>query len=871
MLRAVSQFVSLLVMGFAGSIPVVGTCAQVQDETEARIQRLEDAKLVEGLRRRRLFGIASTFCSEQLARPDLDASTVAALTVELIKTKTAEAMLSPPESRPSKWQDVKRTVNNFQTSHPDQPRTFLVLVQQALSHIAHGQLIRQELAAEMAGPSARESALLELREARVVLGDLEREIAKAIPERRSRNLGPHELNTEQLINLKKNVGYQLAVCNLVRAGLYDESNAEDRLNRMDALNRVTENLADVQRETSIGDPLWWSTKLSQIECLRLLGKLNQARALIETLPKPTTNIALQGVTHQKLQLAIEAGDANYSQSILQDIQQLADRSPEVDVALVELGVDLSHRSPNDQQKQSWLDFSTAMMRQVEVKHGQYWGRRAELILIGGAGGTGTVPLENTPSVKMNGTDPETETNVETSSQLELLIRLGDQAARKERLDDALKAYDKAISLAIQQGNKTETLRLNVKASKIHEQQSRHDLAASKLLNTSVQFPGFALAAPAHLRGCWNFARTIPPASAGSTANTDAVALFRKHLKQHLQIWPTSTTTDQVYLWLAGQMEGDKNWQEALNSYLSLTDSRIGDALGSIRAASINLLVARESAKQSTSILAQELIKKLLARAEAIDRTGLVSNELFLTAVELDLRFGSKVPQSKIEERLLTIAMSSETQRAKSKALNAVSVSLGDFDKAQKLISEAAASLNAMAIADHCLQAVTENLGSTRNESTERLLELRLVVIEKITSSLASTPGSQDKLTPWLFRKSDVLVSLNRYSESMKVLKELEKAYPKSASIQMQLARTVTNVYGTSEPEKAVSKWRQLGNRLKSRSENWFEAKYNVASLLLKSGKKEEAKKLLRYLNAIPPGWNNSGWKSKFEALLKQSQ
>jgi hypothetical protein len=54
--------------------------------------------------------------------------------------------------------------------------------------------------------------------------------------------------------------------------------------------------------------------------------------------------------------------------------------------------------------------------------------------------------------------------------------------------------------------------------------------------------------------------------------------------------------------------------------------------------------------------------------------------------------------------------------------------------------------------------------------------------------------------------------------------------------------------------------------VKDRSDEWYEAKYQVARLLLESGKPTEAKQLLDYLSVVPPGWSQSKWKREFDEL-----
>jgi hypothetical protein len=88
---------------------------------------------------------------------------------------------------------------------------------------------------------------------------------------------------------------------------------------------------------------------------------------------------------------------------------------------------------------------------------------------------------------------------------------------------------------------------------------------------------------------------------------------------------------------------------------------------------------------------------------------------------------------------------------------------------------------------------------------------------------------------------------------------------------MQLARAMSIEYGKTDPKVALDKWRRVAARLRSYSPYWYEAKYEVARLLIESGDSAAATKLLKYIQAIPPGWDKSPFKSKFEQLLRTSE
>ena len=67
--------------------------------------------------------------------------------------------------------------------------------------------------------------------------------------------------------------------------------------------------------------------------------------------------------------------------------------------------------------------------------------------------------------------------------------------------------------------------------------------------------------------------------------------------------------------------------------------------------------------------------------------------------------------------------------------------------------------------------------------------------------------------------------------------------------------------------RALRQWRRIAAMARPRTELWFEAKLQVAQLLVSGGQPGEARKLLEFIRAVPPGWNNSPLAGQFEQLL----
>ena len=848
-MRMLRLYVGILFVYF---VHLSGPTSLPSQETdlEVAIKRSDDSALIDGLRRRRLFDLAELYCQQQLANSNIDPTSQSSLVVELIKTQTAKAVLALPSERKTAWNSINDTAVRFANANPKHPRKILVKVQLALSHITHGKLILQEIAAEMATGNATEEALAELRTAKSLLSSLQLDVDRAIPELRSRSVTAHDLSVEQLLTLKSNLNYQTAICNLNQSQLYA---ADDRLNRINALNNVKKSLAQVERSTSAGKPLWWTTKLGQMECFRLQGDTGAAKLIADSLPKKNVPTQLKAmVVEEKIRLAIVMGNETFSQQVIKEFDELVVTNAELDLAMIELAVALSARSPTDKQKKQWLAFASQSARAIELNHGGYWGRRADLVLIRAAGGSstgGTSPTD--PLVKTNEV-PRAGMNSIANTELDQLVRLGEDAVRKNNLDDAIKAYDAAATKARALGDPDQALRLNMTVGQILEKQSQPGLAAERFIQAALKDTKANFASSSHLRGCWNLANTIK-------AKPENAKTFEKQLLRHLELWPGEPSADQARMYLASRYETTKRPNLALETYLQVrSGEQISNAINRAERIARRTLSQLRKAGKSTTSESKTLVDALQKKRNSLAADDPIGIRLELLSAELDLIYNGQSLNPNWDASLTAIENSTASNFANSaRAIKAAIKSPTEPQLAKTLIEKIAGDFESLQLCERCFAAV--ELINGNNQSRQ----LRLQVIEELLNRSPSTS--------LLVRQSEVLGQLGRYSESLAVLRKLETQFPKNASIQIQLARALTQLSKGGDETEALNKWRRLQSKLKSQSPNWFEAKYNIAKLLAQSGKKAEAARLLMLLKEVGSGWDESKLKLEFESLLKSVQ
>ncbi|MEM7784040.1 MAG: hypothetical protein AAF623_11850 [Planctomycetota bacterium] len=825
------------------------------DPIQLKVQQDEDQKVIDGLRRRRLFDLVDQYCQQRLD-VETSQSGKAVIYIEWIKSLTTQAILTPVSERPQAWLRIENKLKEFEQKGSAYPRVILVRIQYLLSRIAKVRLILQEMESDMAQTDAKAIALTELRAARKMITSLESDVESAIPLARRRSNDPDRLSVEQLINLQKYIAFQEAICNLNRARLFQSDQPEEKRERADALFNFRNSLKQVQQNASPKELLWWQAKVSELEFLMLQQEVLELKSKIDQLQKyrvPQTMV--QPILEQKLLAASVLGNDAFTSKVLAEYQEVQEPTPEVELALVELAVQLSNGKNNPAEKDRWLKLATTTTRNIESRQGAYWGRRAELLLI-------TVVAKKTDTGTRRSDDGMTQPGESNAneSQMAVLVRLGDQSSRQGRYADALKAYNQAISMAQTLNKEQVELQLGIKMGQIFEKQGQPTKAGNQLVATARRNPKLPLSSSVHLRGCWNLAKAL------SQSDQDSVQKFKTLLEEHINLFRNAVTVDQAISYLGNQLEREGNWEGALDEYLKASSEALSDLSPAIARCSRNQMKQWYQSQSSVRVNVAKWIDKIRAvRIQTANDRSV--GRLYLVELELRMLFGQQRVDPTALSRLDKIRKQ-DTERFKTAmaiylAIQSVSDPVQAASRLNELPTE---TMEIFSTCDSLLIAMLKaNNLYTQSERTG-ILNFRLAMIIRAIES--SEPSNR---IGWQIKQSDTLVELGRNREAQNVLKQLEEKLPKNAKIQMQIARVLSDTQDDGQQAQALDRWRRLASRLKPNTENWFEAKYNVASLLFKLNRKSEACKLLKFIQAIPPGWQGSKFKSDFEALLRKCE
>lgn len=838
------------------ALAVVVLCS-LAVEPDASAQVEADLRFLDGLRQRRLFSLVEAYCRERLGDNGLTDAERAELTVELIRGYAYHAVNLPASTRSQQWQKAHEVADQFVRQYGTNARAMLVRVQQALTHLAHGELLRQELEAEAGGEGTRDLALQELRHAARQLETLDEQASRQLPRLSGRKPENDELSYDELFSLQNNVRFQLARVYRNRALCYPAGGVD----RIDALTRAIEQQQALLRRLAADDPLRWDVELDRIACERGLDHIDAARQQLiafQSEAKPGDVELRARAEHLRLELA--AGRPEKALEIARLGRVANGRTfPDLDFAILETYNALANSADDKEEAAQWRDRSVAMQQLMEQLHGPYWGRRATLLVVRSAAETGDV------------------------NNLQVLITLAEEAWRKQQYNDALSAFEKAASQAERIGDAAQAFALHYKAALVQQEGKHHRQAAVSLRRLATAMKEHPSASQAHLLAVWNAAQVV---RADASALPDYVEL----LEEHLAIWPNEVSADTARHWLARLREHQQEWDEALDIYLETSPASdlYAEAIANASRCAyrhLDQLQASSATVAATAELLAERFEALLygegGQLPATWNPAL--NSAALAGGKLRLQYAHAGPEK--ASRYLQAALDSSPDAESSWKSAARSLLVVALAGQQGRSADAARILEKIAGASAAeLLQMAFGLSAIRDAAPEdakgNIAALQLQSIDLLAGKTSQLDPDQQRLLEHL--RAGALQAAGRRDEALVAYQRLAAAYPDSGPIQVDYGELLLSGPDKASLEAALGQWRSIGRRSKPRSDRWFLSKYNIALAQHKlsmvtevsdaaeaANYRQRAQQMLQFLRDTPPGWKQSPLKSEFERLLQR--
>ncbi len=815
---------------------LVGLVALSAQPAEAAAH--EDAFLA-GLRSRRLYELAEKYCTDLLAREDLDASRRTDLTIELSRT-LAEHALDAPDAA-ALWRQATDVVDRFAATHPRSPRLKLVRLQGALALAAQGQAARQQAAVatdERAAAAARDV----LRRAVAEFGKLNREVDAELRQRGRAAPAPGQLTTAELQSLQLNLHYELGRALLDQALCYPEG-SPDRIN---SLTQASDELAAVTRQDC---RLRWSASaaLEEIACWRLMGEFPAAGRKLAQLAKATLGEDLaQRLRAERINLALARGriDEALSEAGASGQQPTG---PEAAFARLEALLAAWRRAGQQGRAAESAEWQRSAVEQAELVgrlYGPHWMRRSETVLARALADS---------------------TDVQTA---ETLAYAAASYYRGGQFDKALSTYDEAVRRARDDGQSEQARQLALTAATIEKERGHYGEALQRFRKLALAEPGATQAAEAHLLGVYCAAQL---AQAEQPPKLDE---YERLLREHVETWPDGPTAGQAWCWLGRLAEHRRDWQRAIELLARVEpgDPRYGEAVEAMGRCYESGLDELHENGQTTQPSVDDALGRLEQIAAAADRPGARPNAATRAATLAAARIWLKeIPTGSLPaERLLRGILDhdplapEECQATARMLLIPALAAQGKGAQADALVDELPTGDTAARL------AVLQILAAIRRRAPGDTAGKYAAAELSIQNGLLARADELDGDTLRAVRREHAmtLAESGHRREGLAELATLAHDFPRDGQTHEDLA-TLLAEGNDAEQRTALAKWGDVARHSRPATARWFRAHYALARVQFKLGQTSAARQTIEHVAKRYPDFDGGALKPKFEQLLSE--
>lgn len=793
---------------------------------------------IDGLLERRLYPLAAEYCEDQLDRENLTARQRMQTTVDLSRTFAEWAIMSSPDQRGDRWAQAQRVLDQLMIAEKDNPYLPLVRRQAADVSLVHGKFSRHE--AESAGNREQllTKARQQLQQSVALFEDLLLELGKLIEQYHGESSQENRLSERQLVSLQRETREGLADALMNQAVCYPNS-SPDRIN---ALQRAEAHLKIL---TSGNHPDRWTNRVRLLRCLRLFGQVDQFRQRAERdLAEHPPADAAAGI-HIELARQL-ASEEKYGEAIgILDSAPPCGKGTQAALDFLELEILLSAAGKAASRTDGdWQQRAIHQVRTIEQQHAPYWMRRAESLL-------GRYVASNS-----------------RSQDTEMLQRAAQAFYRAGQMEEAVAAYDRAATRAMQENLFQQAYRLGHTAAMIEHEQKNYRKASERFLKLARKHHKQKSAAESHLMAAYDLAQAMREKP--EYGLRDYLAL----LQEHLRIWPQAATANQARLWLGQIFESQRQWKQAIDVLFDVDpDSNYFPAAVSVASICCERY-CEELAAQSDPQLKEQatsIADRLVKFARRLLETTVVSNRAAARAAISSAHIRLKYTRSGYQkvEQLLRAVRDHQPDAAPdlSARLHVLLVQAlageGDLRAAREKLE------TTPDVGDEYLLQLIEGLNTLLAAKAaphrKALAKLQLDCFEKLAGDLGRF-ATGDRVHLGLAR-AEALEVVGRREEALAILKALADEKPQRGKIQTKYASILLDQNDARSLQLALNKWREIERRSNHKSARWFEAKYAQAEAHRKLGSPEVALRIIRMTEVLHPDLGGPVMKQRFMKLL----
>jgi hypothetical protein len=791
-------------------------------------------QLLDGLRSRRLFDLAESYCERQLQRANLTPQLEVTLNTELMETLALHALYAQGERQLELFAKAEQVAVDFRRDHRDHVQAEMVDVQEAFLYLTKGVFNRQQSQLSTASTEKKEQARKAFSLAIRILEALQKKIDLELPLRRSRHKDG-QLTADELFALRNNLSLHLARASRELAVTYPVR-SDDWLA---ALALAADHLQDPLTKLPPEDPLTSQLWLEKARIDRISGNFKDAGESLEQ-SQPTSLPGEQEKKIEAVKLALATAQLDTAEKLLDaSLLKARGEAAVMKLELLLLKSDAERRS-DDALAKKWRSMATQLVGEIEQLHGNYWGRIAEQQLLASVGSGDTADLD-------------------------LMARSADDLFRKKQYEQAVAAYELAAEQAVVQNAIAAAMLMKMRAAAVLQSQNKHVAAATTLSGAATRFPKDARAPQAQLMAAWNLAKVLPE-------QPDLLRQYESALTDARKNWPDAETTLQARVWLIRLRSGQAKWQDVIEIGLELPRENplwrqvsplVDKALGGLLAG-----VNEDEREETAAKLASQLAQALPA-TESADRWADGDAELAIMAAKMYVVAGVK--QFRAAEQLLNAAGTRlpalsdfwQTEAAVAQLIvdaanTATNISASDRVKSLNLQSRAK------------LWQLASRLKSVREVESAGVIAVAKLELAAIDLIRSSEQTNDNFTSDWKLdlAEADALAAAEDRDKASQLYEQILKDQPNLSQPQTAYARFLATGDTKSEIESALSRWRVIAARTPPQTEAWYEAKHEVARMLIRLGDKRRAGDVIRFLRVGDDNLNNSVWSKKFDELLR---
>ncbi|GAB5402301.1 MAG: hypothetical protein Aurels2KO_05320 [Aureliella sp.] len=731
------------------------------------------------------------------------------------------------------WQRAVSVAEQFETAHPDNRRQPWLQWQISRTDFLHAQ---SELAAHLAAPSnarRRDTVLKLVRQVLRRIDDMDRDItARRQVAARQQGGNGSEASVKQLNQLQVDASLLLCEAVWLRTQLYPPGSKD----RIAAATLLTDTARAVLTKT---DATWPSRPQLEISNAAAQLQLSAAQEGLQTLRRLALAAPTEALRGTAAQLAIDylCGKQSVSQarSLLGSI---ASGTPRAELAELQIALaDLENKSAA--ARDSELKRIVNMASEIRLHHGEYWGNRADALLVGSGAADSA--------------------SAATGTALDLLRVEVKQLIASGDVESAISKLQGRVELESSSGNERAALELaSQTAALLHSQ--KESLQAARLLSkVAVDFAANDQAAKQHQLSLAYLQQALR-----SNATKELFAEYEDALRLQLATWPTSPDSVLPTQWLSVWLTGQKREEELLEVvWAKATAGSVDSAAGDL-VRWLNVFAAT-SKQASTLRNAEAWPRSPVQDVERLQAGALAAAELLAIWPAPDQR---------------------------SKLITAVAPLANVPNSADERSSEVFDALKAIHQSIVCLDATrTRDLAFAKREATKWKREstptnvLRSVGVG-IVDAIDFTPLRQHATwaeavgtgATW----SGILLEARaaRYkaaglrmqgwisgpSASIEGLERLREKVPSDATVLLHLSRTLAES-GESRLDHSTRLAKVVIKNTAATSNVHLFARWRWLANLKEAGKGAKAASEAEYFLAVSPP-NDPVWKDRFEAFSR---